>query len=222
MLRKMRTGMLVLSVLYFVLGLALLAAPAASLPWICAAFGVLIALTGARSLWRYSRNKERGLAALFTLLGGVVTLALGLFALLRPDFVEWVLPVVFGFFLLVDGGAREQSAWQLVRRKGQRWWVLMLLGFVTGIAGILLIMQPFASWPVDSIWLCGLLLVLEGVLNAGCTVYTAMALHDLEKAAEAAETSGTSEASAGPDQPAEEAAVPSGADTSSDSSDPQT
>lgn len=42
MLRNMRTGMLVLSVLYFVLGLALLAAPAASLPWICAAFGVLM------------------------------------------------------------------------------------------------------------------------------------------------------------------------------------
>lgn len=182
MLRNMRTGMLILSVLYFVLGLALLAAPTTSLPWICAGFGALIALTGARSLWRYSRNKERGLAALFTLAGGVVTLALGLFALLRPDFVQWVLPVVFGAFLLVDGGAREQSAWQLVRRKGQRWWVLMLLGFVTGIAGILLIMQPFADWKVDSIWLSGLLLILEGVLNAGCTVYTAMMLRDLDKA----------------------------------------
>lgn len=182
MLRNMRTGMLILSVLYFVLGLALLAAPAASLPWICAGFGALIALTGARSLWRYSRDKERGLAALFTLAGGVVTLALGLFSLLRPDFVQWVLPVVFGAFLIVDGGAREQSAWQLVRRKGQRWWVLMLLGFVTGIAGILLIMQPFADWKVDSIWLSGLLLILEGVLNAGCTVYTAMMLRDLDKA----------------------------------------
>lgn len=181
MLRNMRTGMLILSVLYFVLGLALLAAPAASLPWICAGFGALIALTGARSLWRYSRNKERGLAALFTLAGGVVTLALGLFSLLRPDFVQWVLPVVFGAFLIVDGGAREQSAWQLVRRKGQRWWVLMLLGFVTGIAGILLIMQPFADWKVDSIWLSGLLLILEGVLNAGCTVYTAMLLRDLDR-----------------------------------------
>lgn len=181
MLRNMRTGMLILSVLYFVLGLALLAAPAASLPWICAGFGALIALTGARSLWRYSRDKERGLAALFTLAGGVVTLALGLFSLLRPDFVQWVLPVVFGAFLIVDGGAREQSAWQLVRRKGQRWWVLMLLGFVTGIAGILLIMQPFADWKVDSIWLSGLLLILEGVLNAGCTVYTAMLLRDLDR-----------------------------------------
>lgn len=182
MLRNMRTGMLILSVLYFVLGLALLAAPAASLPWICAGFGALIALTGARSLWRYSRDKERGLAALFTLAGGVVTLALGLFSLLRPDFVQWVLPVVFGAFLIVDGGVREQSAWQLVRRKGQRWWVLMLLGFVTGIAGILLIMQPFADWKVDSIWLSGLLLILEGVLNAGCTVYTAIMLRDLDKA----------------------------------------
>lgn len=195
MLRNMRTGMLILSVLYFVLGLALLAAPAASLPWVCAGFGALIALTGARSLWRYSRRKERGLAALFTLAGGVVTLALGLFALLRPDFVQWVLPVVFGAFLIVDGGAREQSAWQLVRRKGQRWWVLMLLGFVTGIAGILLIMQPFADWKVDSIWLSGLLLILEGVLNAGCTVYTAMMLRDLDKA-EAARDAEPEEAAA--------------------------
>lgn len=191
--------MLVLSVLYFVLGLALLAAPAASLPWVCAGFGLLIALTGARSLWRYSRNKEKGLAAWFTLAGGVVTLALGLFALLRPDFVQWVLPVVFGVFLLVDGAAREQSAWQLVRRKGQRWWVLFVLGFVTGIAGILLILQPFSHWPVDSIWLSGLLLIIEGVLNAGCTLYTALLLHDLDKAAEAPAPTDDGEASADPD-----------------------
>lgn len=199
MLHHLRTGMLVLSVLYFVLGLALLAAPAASLPWVCAGFGLLIALTGARSLWRYSRNKEKGLAAWFTLAGGVVTLALGLFALLRPDFVQWVLPVVFGVFLLVDGAAREQSAWQLVRRKGQRWWVLLLLGFVTGIAGILLILQPFSHWPVDSIWLSGLLLIIEGVLNAGCTLYTALLLHDLDKAAEAPAPTDDGEASADPD-----------------------
>ena len=197
MLHTMRTGMLLLSVLYFVLGLALLAAPATSLPWVCAAFGVLIALTGARSLWRYTRDKERGLAALFTLVGGVVTLALGLFALLRPEFVEWVLPVVFGAFLLVDGSVREQGAWQLVRRKGQRWWVLMLLGFVTGIAGVILIMQPFASWPVDSIWLCGLLLILEGALNAGCTVYTGLALHKLEQAEAAAKEAGKARPAAG-------------------------
>ena len=191
--------MLVLSVLYFVLGLALLAAPAASLPWVCAGFGLLIALTGARSLWRYSRNKEKGLAAWFTLAGGVVTLALGLFALLRPDFVQWVLPVVFGVFLLVDGAAREQSAWQLVRRKGQRWWVLFVLGFVTGIAGILLILQPFSHWPVDSIWLSGLLLIIEGVLNAGCTLYTALLLHDLDKTAEAPAPTDDGEAPADPD-----------------------
>ena len=191
--------MLVLSVLYFVLGLALLAAPAASLPWVCAGFGLLIALTGARSLWRYSRNKEKGLAAWFTLAGGVVTLALGLFALLRPDFVQWVLPVVFGVFLLVDGAAREQSAWALVRRKGQRWWVLFVLGFVTGIAGILLILQPFSDWPVDSIWLSGLLLIIEGVLNAGCTLYTALLLHDLDKAAEAPAPTDDGEAPADPD-----------------------
>ncbi len=187
MLRNLRAGMIVLSVLYFVLGLALLAAPAASLPWICAAFGALIALTGARSLWRYTRDKERGLAAVFTLAGGVVTLALGLFALLRPEMVEWVLPVVFGAFLLVDGSVREQSAWQLVRRKGQRWWVLMLLGFVTFIAGVWLILQPFAGWDVDPVWLSGLLLVVEGALNAGCTVYTAAALHKLEQAEDAAD-----------------------------------
>ena len=188
MLRHLRTGMLVFSLLYFLLGLALLAAPAASLPWVCAGFGALIALTGARSLWRYSRSKEKGLGAWFTLAGGIVTLALGLFCLLRPDFVEWVLPVVFGVFLIVDGAAREQSAWQLVRRKGQRWWVLMLLGFVTGIAGILLILQPFSDWPVDSLWLSGLLLIIEGVLNAGCTVYTALLLRELDTAAEAAAT----------------------------------
>ena len=52
---------------------------------------------------------------------------------------------------------------------------------------------------------CGLLLILEGVLNAGCTIYTAMMLHDLDKAAEAALSAGDT---AGEDQaPAEEEPV---------------
>ena len=86
-----------------------------------------------------------------------------------------------------------------MRRKGQRWWVLFVLGFVTGIAGILLILQPFSHLPVDSIWLSGLLLIIEGVLNAGCTLYTALLLHDLDKAAEAPAPTDDGEAPADPD-----------------------
>lgn len=196
MLHHVKTGMLVLSISYLILGLLLLAAPAASLPWICTGFGAIILLTGAVNLVRYFRAREKSLAALFTLVGGVVTAGLGVFALLRPDYVTWILPLVFGLFVLVDGGLREQSAWQLFKRKGQKWWVVMLLGFVSCILGVLLIAQPFLTMPLDPILLCGIILVVEGVLNLGCAIYTAMELHALDRLEQA-----QAEAAAQPPEP---------------------
>lgn len=188
MLRYVKLWALLLSVCYIAVGLLLLVMPYATLPWLCLFFSAVVLVTGAVQLVRYFRSKEKNLTALFTLVGGAVTTGLGLFALLRPDYVEWILPVVFGLFVLVDGGMRFASGWQLVKRKGQRWWAIMLLGLVSEVIGFWMIWEPFQPAPfADPILLCGVLLVLEGALNLGCSIYTAMELNALDRAQTAAE-----------------------------------
>lgn len=185
MLRHMKTGTFLLSIAYLLLGLLLLIMPETSLLWICYAFGAVVLLTGVVCLLQYARLHGRGFAAPFLLVGGVITGALGIFTLLRPQAVASILPIVFGIFILVDGCNRIASGVELARQKGHKWWVLVLLGILSLVLGVVLIWRPF-DIAVSMVMLCGVLLVVEGALNLGCVLYAAMELAALERAARSA------------------------------------
>ncbi|MDD4850589.1 MAG: DUF308 domain-containing protein [Gemmiger sp.] len=185
MLHQMKTGSIVLSIGYLLVGLLLLIVPGASLRWICYAFGAVILATGAVNLFRYFRIRGQGLKAPFLLVGGVVAFGLGLFLLLKPDFVISILPVVFGLFILLDGIIRIANGLELARAKGQKWWLLVLLGLLSVVLGLVVVFHPFDAM-VSVAMLCGIMLVVEGALNLGCVIYASMELRTLARLAEAA------------------------------------
>ena len=185
MLRYAKNGMLLLSVAYIILGQMLLIMPETSLLWICYAFGVVVLVTGAVCLVQYARLRGNGLAAPFMLIGGVITAGLGIFTLLKPEVVASFLPIVFGIFILVDGCSRIGSAIDLAKRKGEKWWLLLLMSLLSIGLGILLLVHPFDA-AVSMVMLCGILLIVEGAINLGCTLYTAMELRTLARMADAA------------------------------------
>ena len=110
MLRYVKSGMMLMSIAYIVLGLMLLIMPETSLLWICYAFGVVVLITGIVCLIQYARIRGTGFTAPFMLVGGVITAGLGLFTLAKPQVVASFLPVVFGIFIVVDGCSRIGSA----------------------------------------------------------------------------------------------------------------
>ena len=185
MLRYVKSGMMLMSIAYIVLGLMLLIMPETSLLWICYAFGVVVLVTGIVCLIQYARIRGTGFTAPFMLVGGVITAGLGIFTLLKPEVVASFLPIVFGLFILVDGCSRIGSAIDLAKRKGQKWWVLLLLSLLSIALGVLLLVNPFDAM-VSVVMLCGILLILEGAINLGCTLYAAMELRTLERMANAA------------------------------------
>lgn len=187
MLRYIKNGMLFLSVLFIVLGVLLLVMPQTSLLWICYAFGAVVLITGIFCLIQYARVRGSGLAAPFLLVAGVITAGLGLFALAKPEVVASFLPVVFGLFILMDGCSRIGTAIDLARRRGEKWWLLLLLSLLSIALGILLLADPFGA-AVSVVMLCGVLLIVEGVINLSCVVYAAMELRALDRMANAAET----------------------------------
>ena len=178
MLHHMKNGMFALSVAFIILGLMLLIMPETSLLWICYAFGIVVLMTGAVCLLQYARLRGTGFTAPFMLVGGVITVGLGIFTLLKPEVVASFLPIVFGLFILVDGCSRIGSAIDLAKRKGQKWWVLLLLSLLSIVLGVLLLVNPFDAM-VSVVMLCGVLLILEGAINLGCTLYAAMELRTL-------------------------------------------
>ncbi len=187
MLRTIKNGMLLLSIAYILLGVLLLVMPQTSLLWICYAFGVVVLATGIFCLTRYARLRGQSFAAPFFLVAGVITAGLGLFTLAQPQVVASFLPVTFGLFILIDGCGRVGSAVELAKRRGERWWVMLLFSLLSIALGVLLIWQPF-DVAVSVVMLCGVLLIVEGAVNLGCAVYTAMELRALDRMADAAST----------------------------------
>ena len=193
MLRYMKTGTFLLSIAYVVLGVLLLVMPETSLLWICYAFGAVVLLTGAVCLVQYARIRGTGFAAPFMLVGGVITGALGVFTLLKPAVVASFLPVVFGLFIVVDGLNRIGSGISLAKQQGRRWWVLLLLGVLSIALGLFLILRPL-DIALSVVMLCGILLIVEGVLNLACLIYAAMELSALARVAQIAINASLSEA----------------------------
>ena len=176
MLRYIKTGMMLLSIAYIVIGMMLLVMPQTSLLWICYAFGAVVLITGIVCLVQY---------APFMLVGGVITACIGVFTLVRPQVVASFLPVVFGIFIVVDGLSRIGTAIDLAKRKGQKWWLLLLLSLVSVALGVVLVLHPFDA-AIGVTMLCGILLIVEGALNLGCVLYAAMELRTLDRMANAA------------------------------------
>lgn len=187
MLRYVKNGMLFLSIAFIVLGLLLLVMPQTSLLWICYAFGAVVLITGVVCLIQYARLRGSGFAAPFFLVAGVSTAALGIFSLARPEVVASFLPVVFGLFILIDGCSRIGTALELARRKADKWWMMLLFSVLSIALGVLLLVNPFGA-AVSVVMLCGVLLIIEGVVNLSCVVYTAMELRALDRMADAAMT----------------------------------
>lgn len=185
MLRYVKSGMMLLSISYIVIGMMLLIMPQTSLLWICYAFGAVVLLTGIVCLIQYARIRGTGFTAPFMLVGGVITAGLGIFTLAKPQVVASFLPIVFGIFIVVDGLSRIGSAIDLAKRKGQKWWVLLLLSIVSVALGILLVLHPFGA-AVSVVMVCGILLIVEGAMNLGCILYAAMELRTLDRMATAA------------------------------------
>ena len=157
MLRYVKNGMLLLSVAYIVIGMLLLIMPETSLLWICNIFGVVVLVTGIVCLIQYARIRGTGFTAPFMLVGGVITAGLGIFTLAKPQVVTSFLPVVFGIFIVVDGLSRIGTAIDLAKRKGQKWWLLLLFSIVSVALGVLLVLHPFdAAVSVVMLCQCGL------------------------------------------------------------------
>ena len=82
MLRHIKPGMLVFSVLYILLGLLLLLAPQAVADVFCIALGLLVVLCGLQSLYGYFKKDNGSIRAAVSLLLSLPTIALGMWALL--------------------------------------------------------------------------------------------------------------------------------------------
>mgnify|MGYP003098041453 CR=1 FL=1 len=134
-MRAAKTSYIVLSALYCV-------------------FGVL--LIAVRDLYR--------LAFQFDLAYGILLIVLGLIVLVRPVQLVSFFCLVLGICILADGLFKIQAASDSKRFGLRPWWLILTLAIMACLAGLLLVFRPMDGARALLV-LLGIAMLAEGILN---------------------------------------------------------
>lgn len=163
-MRAAKTGYVVMSIVFCVVGFLFIALPARSAVMIGRVLGAAMAAFGAVKLVGYFSRDLYRLAFQYDLEFGILLIALGVIVLLRTNGVMDFICIAAGVSILADGLFKIQIAID-ARRFGIRdWRLILLLAVVTGGVGLLLVFRPWESVQVLTV-LLGAALLAEGVLN---------------------------------------------------------
>ena len=179
-MKNLKWNLILMSLLYLALGIFLLAVPGVALNIVCYALGCVVLACAIVQLVRYFTLERRVFQSSFTLVSGLVCLGLGGFLILRSDIVVRILPVVFGLFVLFDSLGRIQNALDLRRCGYPSWKWFILLALLSVVLGAVMIFDPFGAMETLVMGI-GIILIIEGALNLGGAVYTALALRRFSK-----------------------------------------
>lgn len=163
-MRAAKTGYVVMSIVFCVVGVLFIALPARSAVMIGRVLGAAMAAFGVVKLVGYFSRDLYRLAFQYDLEFGILLIALGVIVLLRTNGVMDFICIAAGVSILADGLFKIQIAID-ARRFGIRdWWLILILAVVTGGVGLLLVFRPWESVQVLTA-LLGAALLAEGVLN---------------------------------------------------------
>lgn len=163
-----RSASVWLAVLYMAFGILLLVFPGVSgtlFVWLLAGVS---ALYGLGHLFRYGKARKTGQSLPGDLFLTVLALAFTLFALLWPQVILSVLPLVLGALLLLDGLGKLPLAIDALRRRYDTRIPLAISSFLPLALGLVILIRPFQTAQLV-IRVFGLALLLDGISDlAAC------------------------------------------------------
>lgn len=159
-----KTGYIVISALFCVLGVVLFVMAERCVPWIGRALGIGMVVCGAVKLGGYFSRDLFRLAFQYDLAFGILLAAVGVITLCHPGEAMTFLCVMFGIPVLADGLFKIQVAVDAKRFGIGQWWLVLLLAVLTGVIGLLLVLRP-TEGAQALVMLMGASLFLDGALN---------------------------------------------------------
>lgn len=170
-MRIAKTGYIIMSAVFCVVGVLFIALPAQSAVVIGRALGIAMVVFGIIKLVGYFSRDLFRLAFQYDLEFGILLIALGVISLLRTGNVMDFICVTMGVAILADGLFKIQISVDARRFGISSWWTVLLLAITAGGVGLLLIFRPWESVQVLTV-LLGIALLAEGILNLCVAVST--------------------------------------------------
>ena len=171
-MKTAKIGYIVISILFCVLGVVLLARPETSVPWIGRLLGIGMIVFGLIKLVGYFSKDLFRLAFQYDLAFGVLLIVLGTIVVAHPAGTMRFLSIMLGIPVLADGLFKVQIALDSRSFGIRRWWLVLVFAVVTCAIGAVLIFRS-AAGSAALVGLAGLALLLDGAMNlsvALCTV----------------------------------------------------
>lgn len=162
-------GYIAISIIFCLVGIALIAFPAPSARTIAVFFGVAMIVFGAVRLVGYFSRDLFRLAFQYDLQFGILLIIMGAITLIKPDDMMNFLCISMGICILVDCLFKTRIAMDAKRFGIRQWWLTMGMAVITGIIGLLLAFRPSEALNVI-VTLLGVSLLSEGILNLSVAV----------------------------------------------------
>ena len=159
-----KVGYIVISVVFCIAGMFMIAAPQRSLSVIIDIFSAAMILFGVVRIVGYFSHDLYRLAFQYDLQFGVLMIVLGITAAIRSENVLNFLCLALGICILADGLFKIQIAIDAREFGIESWWLTAALAAAAGTVGMLLILKPTESLGTMTV-LLGISLLAEGALN---------------------------------------------------------
>ena len=164
LLKKAKAGYLVISILYIVLGICLVAFPDKSLETICLVIGIIALAAGIYKVISSLLQKSRRFSANLDLISGIFSIAAGAILIARPSFITNLFPVIIGIVVIIDSAFKLQTAFELRADRSKHWWSVLLVAAVGLVFGFLLVFNPFEANRIALIFV-GISIIIDGIEN---------------------------------------------------------
>ena len=163
-LKLVKNIYIVMSLLFCVLGIFLMARPKSSVKMLCVLMGIMLILG-------YFSRDIYCLAFQFDLAFGILLMAVGVILIARKNFAVDLIFSVFGILILADALFKIQMSVDAKRFGLALWWQILLIALVTGVIGVLVFIRPFEAAAMMMV-LVGFSILLEGILNLWVGILT--------------------------------------------------
>lgn len=162
LLKKLKTNVVISAILCILLGLVLAIWPGMSMHIVCIAVGSVLIIGGLVRLADSFVTRDGSMYTQMNMIVGIIFTVVGIWIVIKPEKVLAIIPIIMGIVIALHGLNNLQQAIALCRDKYDKWWVALILGFITVGFGALLIFRPFAALDT-AVTLLGIFLVYDGV-----------------------------------------------------------
>lgn len=174
-IKKYEGCSIIVSILMIFLSIFLIAKPLESLEVFTVIFSIIILITGIGYMISYFTISKFSRLFSFDLLMGLITIISGIMLMIYRSDIISIFPIILGIWIIVSNLFKLQLSINLSLVLENNCALLILLSILMIVIGVLLIINPFASFITITV-MAGVFLLITEVINLIESIYVLIKL----------------------------------------------